>query len=68
MTGLAIFIQSLSFPLWGNIVEKMARLQQLRALEETNYLDSFQSDFKPEHRIEKALAIFAIDLWLNGML
>lgn len=65
ITGLSMLnkFHPISHLLLGKVIEKVVALQLWRILEETDYLDPFQSCFRPRNRPETALVTLMDDVW-----
>uniref|UniRef100_A0A2D4LQ82 Reverse transcriptase domain-containing protein n=1 Tax=Micrurus spixii TaxID=129469 RepID=A0A2D4LQ82_9SAUR len=52
-----------NLPFVGKVVERVVALQLRRSLDEADYLDPFQSGFRPRYSTEMALVALTDDLW-----
>lgn len=66
-TILDNFCPDSHFPYLGKVVEKVVALQMQRILDETDYLDPFQSSFRPGYGTEMALVTVLDDFCQEQM-
>lgn len=62
-TSLASFCPVSNLPFLGTVVEKVVTWQLQWILDKVDYLDPFQSGFRPSYGTEKAMIVLLDDLW-----